>query len=312
MKRNITGQRKAQLSDKIIVEYDNYSVLCDEVYFNRKDNISPIDISYRGAELIMPIDSSVSKVSLEKVEQHLFHEIKSISPVDSKRQLLIEGESITFFASSMDKPADDYSVCYLDPVFESPLLEKIDLNWSTIGMRSYDRVSWSTILKIQKDSVFPRKISLLRINNVVSFFDDFEMVQWNGSYCSLENCNEKLLNGELKELSLKVNETNMCIWGSVSSSERVGEIWKKGHTGDYIYESHIIFFYKAFPTVYTFKSFVELLNTKYNGTDSQEEGYIKRMYNYDYYIKTINCQLPLKEFLDEYGFSYKGYNSGRY
>ena len=300
-------------TDKLVVEFSSlksYSLVCKAVSFcHKKSNSSHSEITVNiedNSDIILSANTDITKYELLK-DNIPFNKVRSIYPLESNRQLLVELEyekkTFEIICSSIDFFV--YSHCYTKPVFVSPLLEGQleDKFYSTlypIPNRSRD---YREVYPIHSEPKIKR-VSILRNKNEIPFFEKIinhliEEKRYNNHY------DYNIIYDDMKDNILSISDKELCIWGQRYKDIYLGELWKKGRTGEEIYGNCSIFFCKAFPTRYSFNKFLQILDEEYCGQNEEVSRIFKSPYfETDYYTMKINCPLMIKEFVEKYDFSY--------
>lgn len=309
-------QRIAKYGDGIVVEFRQYDMVCTEIIFKEVlvHTIPPsrgLSLSLsKDAKILLPanqIANTVNSIGNILLCDIPLSYVTYIAPMESNKKLLIELEYkeiiYEIICSSIEYKKDNlgYSYYYNEPILNSPLLDEsckdllfsweVSFRWDQNSSMVYN---WYPLF----NKSIIRKISILREDNVTPFLQKKEEEEMH-SYCWNEIFDYSILSRKAKELLINVEDDEKCLWGIVSSDDCIGETWKKGPTGDYIYEYSRIFYYKAFPTKYSMNMFLQLLchDKDINGNCYDESVYC---------IKDMNCELSVEEFFEEYDFSYIG------
>ncbi len=296
-------------TDKLVVESSSYSIVCKAVsFYHKKGNSSSSRITINiedYSNIILPANVDITKYEIS-TDNIPFYKVRSIYPLESNRQLLVELEyeknAFEIICSSIDYFV--YSHCYIKPVFVSPLL----------GEQCKDKF-YSTSYPFPKNSrdhrkVYPiasppkiKRVSILRNKNEIPFFEGIinhivEEERFHNRF------NDSVIYDNMMDYKLCIDDKELCIWGLIYKTINLGETWKKGPTGNYILGHPGIFFCKAFPTRYSFNLFLKLLDEEYSGQNEEVPKFLKLSYfKSDYYYKKVKCPLMIKDFIDKYDFS---------
>ena len=297
-------------TEKLVVEMQSYSLICKAVSFShthKKSSSGSLGIIINledYSDNILPANIDIAKYEII-TDNIPFYKVRSIYPLESNRQLLVELEhekkSFEIICSSIDFFV--YSHCYIKPVFVSPLLEdqiedKFHWNLYPIPNRSRD------YRKVYPIDSAPKiiRVSILRNRNEIPFFESrINHIKEVQHFCQFDN---SVTYEDMMDNKLSINDKELCIWGEEYKKIYIGEVWKKGPTGEYIYGYPGVFFFKAFPTRYSFNKFLKLLDEEYSGQNEEVPKLLKSHNSKsDHYYKKIKCPLMINDFIEKYDFS---------